>query len=147
MTFFVIALVAIDQVVKYFVSINLRLNNEVTIVPNLLYITYIENRGAAFGLFQNQRYFFIIFATIMIMIFFYFIKYKKIKDKIFLTSALLIIAGGIGNIIDRVIYGYVIDYIRLSFFPAVCNFADYCITLGTIGLIFYVLFRSKNARN
>ena len=59
----------------------------------------------------------------------------------------LIIGGGIGNLIDRIFYGYVIDYISLSFFPPVCNFADYAITIGTILLIIYVLFFSNTFDN
>ena len=55
----------------------------------------------------------------------------------------VIIGGGIGNLIDRIFYGYVIDYISLSFFPPVCNFADYCITVGTVLLMVYVLFFSE----
>ena len=54
----------------------------------------------------------------------------------------MIIGGGIGNLIDRVFLGYVIDYIQLSFFPPVCNFADYCITAGTILFVIYIFFVS-----
>ena len=68
---------------------------------------------------------------------------KHPKGKMFYISAGLIIGGGIGNLIDRVFYGYVIDYISLSFFSPVCNFADYAITIGTILLIIYVLFFSN----
>ena len=55
----------------------------------------------------------------------------------------VIIGGGIGNLIDRIFYGFVVDYISVSFFPPVCNFADYCITVGTLLLIVYVLFFSN----
>ena len=55
----------------------------------------------------------------------------------------ILIGGGIGNLIDRVFYGFVVDYLSVSFFSPVCNFADYCITVGTILLIVYVLFFSN----
>ena len=62
-TFFIIILVAVDQILKYVVSANLRYAEDITIIPNLLSLTYVENRGAAFGMFQNQRWFFVIFAA------------------------------------------------------------------------------------
>lgn len=146
LTFFIIILVVIDQILKYAVTTNLRYAEDITIIPNLLDITYVENRGAAFGIFQNQRWFFIIFAVIMIIFFAYLIKYKNLNDKMFLVAAALIISGGIGNLIDRLFWGYVVDYIKLSFFSPICNFADYCITFGTIILIIYVIFFYKDIK-
>ena len=142
-SFFIIILVATDQILKYAVTTNLRYAEDVTIIPNLLDITYVENRGAAFGIFQNQRWFFIIFAALMIAFFIY----KNLNDKMFLTAAALIISGGLGNLIDRLFLGYVVDYIKLSFFSPICNFADYCITFGTIILIIYVVFFYKDIKN
>ena len=145
-TFFIIVLVAIDQILKNLVSLNLKYATEVTIIPNLLDITYVENRGAAFGIFQNQQCFFIVFAVAMIIFFAYLIKYKNLTDKMFLVAAVLIISGGIGNLIDRLFLGYVVDYIKLSFFSPICNFADYCITFGTIVLIIYIIFFYKDVK-
>ena len=79
--------------------------------------------------------------------FIYLIKYKNLNDKMFLTAAALIISGGLGNLIDRLFLGYVVDYIKLSFFSPICNFADYCITFGTIILIIYVVFFYKDIKN
>lgn len=146
LTFFIIILVVIDQILKYAVTTNLRYAEDITIISNLLDITYVENRGAAFGIFQNQRWLFIIFAVIMIIFFAYLIKYKNLNDKMFLVAAALIISGGIGNLIDRLFWGYVVDYIKLSFFSPICNFADYCITFGTIILIIYVIFFYKDIK-
>ena len=145
-TFFIIVLVAIDQILKNLVSLNLKYATEVTIIPNLIDITYVENRGAAFGIFQNQQCFFIVFAVAMIIFFVYLIKYKNLTDKMFLVAAVLIISGGIGNLIDRLFLGYVVDYIKLSFFSPICNFADYCITFGTIVLIIYIIFFYKDVK-
>ena len=66
----------------------------------------------------------------------------KITNKLFLTSVTLIIGGGIGNLIDRLFRGFVVDYLQLSFFPPVCNFADYCITIGAVLMVVFVLFFS-----
>ncbi len=139
-TFLVFVFVAVDQILKYIAAANLKNAGSIIVIPGLLELVYIENRGAAFGILQNQRWFFIIFAVTMILAFIYLINVKKINNKIFLTSAVLIIAGGLGNFIDRLFLGYVIDYIKLSFFPPVCNFADYCITFGVVILTVYILF-------
>ena len=69
-------------------------------------------------------------------------KYKIIKTKT--PKKVAIIGGGIGNLIDRIFYGYVIDYLSLSFFPPVCNFADYCITVGAVLLVLYIIFFSDS---
>lgn len=60
----------------------------------------------------------------------------------FAASIALIVGGGIGNLIDRIFLGYVVDYLQLSFFPPVCNFADYCVVAGTALLMVYILFFS-----
>lgn len=146
-TFFIIVFVAVDQILKYVVSANLKHAEDIMIIPNLLSLTYVENRGAAFGMLQNRRWFFVVFAVAMIAFFVYLIRYKNFNDKMFLIAATLIISGGIGNLIDRLFLGYVVDYIKLSFFSPVCNFADYCITFGTVILVIYVMFFYKDVKN
>lgn len=143
----IIILVAIDQLLKYLVSMHVKLSNDITLIPHLLDITYVENRGAAFGMLQNYRWFFIVFAVAMISIFVYLIRRKQLTHKMFLCAATLIIGGGIGNFIDRLMLGYVVDYLKLSFFSPVCNFADYCVTIGTVILVIYVLFVHKDVKN
>ena len=68
---------------------------------------------------------------------------NKYNSKLFNTSMFLIIGGGIANLIDRIFLGYVIDYLSISFFPPVCNFADYCISIGAVLLVIYILFYSE----
>ena len=115
-------IVAADQIIKYFVNTGLKPVGEVSVIDGLFKLVYVENRGVAFG--------------------FYMFK-KRPSGKFFYICAGLIIGGGIGNLIDRIIYGYVIDYLSISFFPPVCNFADYCITIGVILLVIYIFFFSK----
>ena len=67
---------------------------------------------------------------------------KRPDSKLFYFSVALIVGGGLGNLVDRVIYRYVVDYLSLSFFPPVCNFADYCITIGVVILAVYLVFFS-----
>ena len=106
----------------------------------------MENRGAAFGILQDRQIFFIIIGVLIVLIFGYIIVTNKINNKMFFFSAALIVGGGIGNLIDRIIHGYVIDYLQLSFFSPVCNLADYCITVGTVLLVIYLLFYSDKTR-
>lgn len=138
-----VAVIAIDQILKYVVSLYLAgTATSVTAIPHILDITYLENRGVAFGMFKDMRWFFIVLTSAIIFVLLYILFFKRIKSKLFIISSGLIIGGGIGNLIDRVFYGYVIDYLQLSFFSPVCNFADYAITVGTILLIIYLLFYS-----
>ena len=132
-----------NQIIKYFVLTYLQPVGSVTAIDGLLDFTYVENRGVAFGMFSDMRWFFVAVTAVLIAIIIYIMFKKKPSGKMFYISAALIIGGGIGNLIDRIFYGFVVDYISVSFFPPVCNFADYCITVGTILLIVYVLFFSN----
>ena len=142
------AIVVLDQIFKYLAINNLKSIENIVVIDNLLYFTYLENRGAAFGIFSNQRWLFIIATVLAIILLVYLVFVKKFQSKIFNISVALIIGGGVGNLIDRIFLGYVVDYIEISFFPPVCNFADYCITAGTIILIIWLFFcydKNKNS--
>ena len=87
-----------------------------------------------------MQWVFIALTVVMLgAIIFYMFK-KRPDSKFFYFTVALIIGGGIGNLIDRIAYGYVVDYLALTFFKPVCNFADYCITVGVIMLAVYLLF-------
>ena len=129
-----------DQLIKYLVVYALKPVG--TAIPGLLNLTYVENRGVAFGMMENQRWP-VIIITVLVMAFLIFLLFRKAgKNKLFVSSVVLIVGGGIGNLIDRVFLGYVIDYLQLTFFPPVCNFADYCVVAGTVLLMVYILFFS-----
>ncbi len=134
--------VLIDYILKILVINNLKPIGSITIIPNLFSLTYVENKGAAFGMLSNARWIFIVFTIIVLIFLIAFLFYKKPKSKMINISLILIIGGGIGNLIDRIFYGYVVDYLSLSFFSPVCNFADYCVTIGAFLLIIYLLFFS-----
>lgn len=140
-------LVIIDQIIKYFVATYLQPIGSVNVISNVFSLNYVENKGVAFGMFSDMRWIFVVFTSILLFAIVFVMFKKRPKGKFFYISAALIIGGGIGNLIDRIFYGYVIDYLSLSFFPPVCNFADYCITAGTIMLIIYVLFFSDIMQN
>lgn len=147
MTFVAIAIglliAVLDQVIKYFVSVGIKPVGSVPVIDNILNFTYVENRGVAFGMFSGMRWVFIALTALLICAIIIYMFKRKPQSKLFYVCVALIIGGGIGNLIDRIFYGYVIDYISLSFFSPVCNFADYCITVGTVLLVIYVLFFSK----
>lgn len=140
-----IAVIVVIPVIAAILRANLEpatAGGSISLIPDVFWLDNSQNRGVAFGLFQNSTVFFAIVTSIVILVFgFLLIKNYK-KSKLFSTAAALIIGGGIANLIERVAFGYVFDYLKLSFFPPVCNFADYCITAGTICLVVYLLFFS-----
>ena len=123
----IIFLVIIDQLVKFSVIKNIY-NSSITIINGALNLTYIENTGGAFGIGNNSTIMFIIVNIIIITL-----ATKFIISKIMFGLG-LILAGGIGNLIDRIFRGFVVDYIDISpliKYP-VFNFADICVVLGCI---------------
>ncbi len=139
--FFVITFLVpvLDQFIKFGVKSGIAENARIETFLPFLTLTNVKNFGAALGMLANGRYI-LIAVTLLIMIYFlYLIFIKKIRSHLFLIASSLIIGGGIGNLIDRLLLGYVVDYLSLSFFPPVCNFADYSITAGIILLAIFVL--------
>lgn len=135
-----VAAAATDQAIKLLVMQNLKPVGKVTVIHGFLDFIYLENRGAAFGMLQNQKWFFItvtvlISAAVIVALF----RYNNHEFFSYAAST-LIVGGGIGNMIDRVFRGYVVDYISVSFFPPIFNFADCCVTVGTVCLIIHILF-------
>ncbi|HBB28017.1 MAG TPA: signal peptidase II [Clostridiales bacterium] len=134
----------IDQITKYFAVALLQGNPSVHLIGNFLRFTYVENRGAAFGILQNQRLFFIISTVVLVAFLIYMIVFnKKVTTATKLTLS-LILSGAIGNFIDRLRLGYVIDFVDVRFgdfydFP-VFNVADSCLVVGVIILVILILF-------
>lgn len=141
----ILVLVAIDQLIKYitFNTIGKSLDT-ITIIPNVLQLTYVENIGAAFGMSMSR----ILLIGLDIMIIFVVTKLMLSKKNEFGDKAnlgfSLILAGGIGNLIDRIFRGYVIDYIDISqlFNYPVFNFADICIVLGVILIMVVIIINT-----
>ena len=133
-----IIFIIIDQVIKFIISNNIKLNTEIKIIDKFFYITHVHNDGAAFSSFSGNTIFLILISIIsLIVIYLFFIKDKDLsKIEIILIS--LLIGGIIGNFIDRIVLKYVIDYIGFIifgyYFP-IFNFADICIVLSIIGII------------
>ncbi len=132
-------LAVIDQMIKYFVLENLRPVGYMSVADSFFSLVYVENRGIAFGMFQGMFWFFSVMTVVFIGIFIYMIVKRIFKGRLFYISSALIIGGGIGNLIDRVFRGYVIDYLSFSFFSPVFNFADCCVTIGAVLMIISVV--------
>ena len=139
-------LIFIDQYTKYLAIIKLKDSAAFSIINNVLEFNYLENYGAAFGMLQNQKIFFVFVAVIFIAIII-FVLIKTPLDKKYTKLHILlvmIIAGAIGNLIDRIRFDYVVDFIYFSLinFP-IFNFADICVTVSTFLLIILILFVYK----
>jgi signal peptidase II len=135
-------ILSLDQFTKFLVTKNLSLNESVPVIRGLLYITLIHNRGAAFGIFKNQISLFILTATFaIIMIYFNLEKTKEGLRSLYGASLCLILAGAVGNLIDRLFLGYVVDFLDFRIWP-VFNVADSAITVGAI-LLGWSILRNK----
>ncbi|MBU0547493.1 MAG: signal peptidase II [Candidatus Omnitrophica bacterium] len=135
------SVIFLDQFSKFLAIRFLQLNTSVSLIKNFLYITLVHNRGAAFGILKNQLFLFVIISFFVILFIFFNLKIKK-NPFLFKVALSLILAGAIGNLIDRLRFGYVIDFLDFRFWP-VFNFADSALTIGVILLSWELLF-SKN---
>lgn len=145
------ALIGIDQLTKFLAVQNIApagggIPNNIQVIDGFLELTYLENKGMALGMLQNQRWLFIT-LTVVGMLALGVILFRYKKHNFWSYSAItLLIAGGIGNLIDRIIRGYVVDFISISFFPYVFNFADCCVTVGAVMLILAVIFSERQEK-
>lgn len=140
--------VIIDQVTKLLAVKFLMPINTFPIIEGALHLTYSENTGAAFGMLKNSRWVFMVFSVIAIIAIITYFFAAKPRDKWCILALSFILGGGIGNMIDRVIYGYVVDFIdfRLINF-AIFNGADSFITVGAAILVaWFIVSEVKNAK-
>ncbi|MGN0527065.1 MAG: signal peptidase II [Acutalibacteraceae bacterium] len=134
------ALVGIDQLVKYLVVEYLKPIEYVDVIENVLRFRYVENSGAVFGSFSAYTTFLTVFSVILLVVTIYFLATNKIKSKLVNACLLLMISGGIGNVIDRIRLKYVVDFIEPLFVNfAVFNFADCLITVGAFTMVIYLI--------
>ncbi len=131
-----LSVLSLDQLTKLLVVKNLLLNQSLPIIRGIFHFTLIYNRGAAFGILKNQTQLFIftsLFATVLILSVF-----KKQKHSVYNMPLSLILGGALGNLIDRIALGYVIDFLDFRIWP-VFNVADSAITIGAILLGWSIL--------
>lgn len=133
-------LTAADQVIKLFVERFLAPVGTAEFINGFIGWNYVRNTGAAFGSFSDNTVLLSVVTGAVLLAGIVLIAMKKIKSKFCLVCAVMIISGGLGNLIDRVLKGYVVDFIDLQFMNfAVFNFADILVTVGAFALMFYVI--------
>lgn len=138
-----LAIIVIDQISKFYAVNYVKSLPSVNVINNLLRFVYVENYGAAFGMLQNCKFLFIVVTIIIMIVCFYLYQKNKGKSKLLDVALICFIGGGIGNFIDRILYGYVVDFISLSFFAPVFNLADIFISIGAVLIVIYS-FTSKD---
>jgi len=134
--------VIIDQIVKVVLSSKMIVNQSFVIIKDFFSITLAHNTGAAFSILTGNRYLLIVIGILALIGLFIYIKKLEVFDDIDTFTYSLLIGGIVGNLIDRIVHGYVIDYLSFSFgkfyFP-IFNFADICIVISIIIILFRMI--------
>ena len=141
-----IAVIIADFVSKLLAVRFVKPQGSVEIIDGIHNFTYVENRGMAFGALQDARWIFITVSAVMILVIAFLVWKYHAKSKMFDVTLGLILGGGIGNMIDRITLGYVVDFIdfcAFDFWKWVFNVADAAICVGTAFLVIYLLFFDK----
>ena len=141
----VLLLIALDQLVKSYIVQQIPLGEVRSWIPNFVSLTYLQNRGAAFSILQDQQWLFAI-ITLVVMVGAIWYLHKHMEDSLWMVLGLtLIISGGLGNFIDRVSQGFVVDMFHLDFINfAIFNVADSYLTVGVIILLIAMLKEEIN---
>ncbi len=141
-------LIALDQLTKYWVSETILYGQKIPVIDGFLYLTYHHNPGAAWGILDGRFAFFVVVTILALAMFIYLAKDIDYRRKKFYSLGVtLLIAGTIGNFIDRILYRYVIDFIDVYIFSydfPIFNVADMCLTVGVVLLgIDLLIFDAK----
>lgn len=137
-------LIGIDQLTKYLVHTNMELHQTIPLISigdkEILNFSYERNTGAAFSILQGKQVFLIVITLIVILAAIYLLISKRVRKPAYVWSIAIIIAGGVGNLIDRIANGYVIDFIDFRIINfAIFNVADICAVCGGIALFLFVV--------
>lgn len=140
-------LVVCDQLVKYWIVSNLGLGEAMNVIPNVFSLTYYQNSGAAWSILQGQMWFFAIVTFVAVPLCIWLLWKNRRGSKFYSLALGLVIAGALGNFIDRMRLGYVVDMFQTDFinFP-IFNVADMCLTIGVVMVFIYALFEERFER-
>lgn len=142
----VVIFIVLDQITKYLSVVHLKNQNAIVLIPGWLELHYLENQGAAFGMLQNQKIFFVIIASLILALICYVLLKMPYSKRYTLLHILLVFiaSGAIGNMIDRVRQDYVVDFIYFVIinFP-IFNVADIYVSVATTLLVIAILFHYK----
>ena len=128
----------LDQWTKYYIMNHFMLGESLPVIPNVFHLTYIINRGAAFGMLTNQRWFFLAVAFVLIIVYGFYRKRVNNGPLSLRVGTALLIAGAIGNGIDRYVLHGVVDFFDFRIWP-IFNIADIGICVGVVCVIYYLL--------
>ena len=143
----VVVLILLDQGTKFWALARLKPIHNMTLVEGFMDLTFVENRGVAFGMFSGQRWFILLLTGVIAvgLIWFYMTMPKKKEYFPLRVSLVLVLSGAIGNIIDRLFRGYVVDFFEFTFFEwPVFNVADIYVVCGVILLALMIMFVVKD---
>lgn len=146
---FAAVIVILDQVVKYLVVQHIPLGGIVPVWPGVIHLTYVKNTGMSFSLLEGQRWFFVVMTVVILVVLVLAVQRKWVRHPLGLWALAAIAGGAVGNFIDRLLLGYVIDMFEVEFMRfAVFNVADSFLVCGAIALVVYALFfdRTKEAK-
>ena len=116
-------------------------------IPGIIQFSYTENSGAAFGFLKNRTLLLTVMTSVLILCMLYIIVSKRFSSRLVNTALILITAGGIGNLYDRIVNGYVVDYLEFTFMNyAIFNFADALINIGAVLLFMSYFFVEKSGK-
>lgn len=136
-----VVLVIADQVVKFLIRSNLELGESVPFIPHVLNLTYYQNTGAAFSLFREHTWILALISAVVSVALVVVMVKRVFRHPVGQVILAIILAGAVGNLIDRVLFGYVTDMFQTIFINfAVFNVADCCLVCGVIAMMVYVLF-------
>ncbi len=145
-------LTCVDQLIKVAVLKHLKPVGSKVLISGFFRLRYVENTGAIFGSLESKTIILIIFTSIIVLVSLFLILSKKIKPGFMYACLVLIVSGGIGNLIDRIFRGFVVDYLEPLFVDfAIFNFADCLVTVGAFSMMGYLIYDmvkdSRKAKN
>jgi signal peptidase II len=146
--YFLIALIVflIDQGTKYLIATRLEIAEQIPVIKDFFFITSHRNRGAAFGILEGQQWFFIVITVIVVAGIVWYLNKARKTRKLLPTALSLVLGGAVGNFIDRILNGEVVDFLMFNFgsytFP-IFNVADSCIVVGVALIILDTLLDVK----
>ena len=143
-------LLIIDFIIKYMVTNFMMLHQSIKIIPNFLDITYIKNLGGAFNILEGNKLFFILISIVSLIFIVKYIFMDRNITKLDAISYSLIFSGIVGNLMDRIIHGGVIDYIHFTIFGndmPIFNFSDMCIVIGVVLVMYVLIFKGDINEN
>ncbi|NLZ54251.1 MAG: signal peptidase II [Thermoanaerobacteraceae bacterium] len=132
-------ILALDLFTKYLVQKNMQPYQTIPVIDNIFHITYVQNTGAAFSILKGKTLFFTMVSSVVILAIVLILIKHPIKNKVFRIVIAMILGGAIGNLVDRLRFGYVVDFLDFRVWP-VFNIADCAIVVGALILAYFITF-------